>query len=86
MKEQLDYLKKLKKNKRKIIIFQLLIGLSFLIIWEILSRFNIINSFFYSSPTKIIYTIIDLYKNNNLFNNIFLTLYELIISFILGSL
>ncbi len=86
MKEQLDYLKKLKKNKRKIIIFQLLIGLSFLIIWEILSRFNIINSFFYSSPTKIIYTIIDLYKNNNLFNNIFITLYELIISFILGSL
>ena len=80
------YLKKLKKEKRKVIIFQILIGLSFLIIWELLSKFNIINSFFYSSPSKVIKTIIDLYKDNNLFNNIYITLYELFISFILGSL
>ena len=61
-------------------------GLSFIILWELLSRFNIINGFIFSSPSKIIITIIELYKNNNLFNNIYVTLLELFVSFILGSM
>lgn len=81
-----DILKKIKKENRNIRILQIIIGLSFIIIWELLSRFNIINSFIFSSPSKIIITIIDLYKNNNLFNNIYITLLELFISFILGSI
>ena len=40
----------------------------------------------FSSPTSIIKTIINLYKENNLFIHIFTTLYEIIISFILGSI
>ena len=72
----------IKKEKRKNIIVksvQISIGLLFLIIWELLSRYNIINSFIFSSPSNVIKTIIDLYKNNNLFNNIFVTLYEIFI-------
>ena len=77
-----------KQEKKKIIIinfFQLLIGSLFLILWELLSRFNIINSFIFSSPSKIIVTLIDLYNTNNLFNNIYTTIIELFISFTLGS-
>ena len=81
-----NYIKKIKKEKLIIKISQLLIGSLFIIIWEILSRFNIINSFIFSSPTKIIYTIVELYKQNNLFNNILVTIYELFISFSLGSI
>ncbi len=81
-----DILKKIKIEKRNIRIIQINIGLSFIILWEVLSRFNIINSFIFSSPSKILITIIDLYKNNNLFNNIYITLLELFISFILGSI
>ena len=81
-----EVLKKLKKEKRNIRITQIAIGLSFIILWELLSRFNIINSFIFSSPSKILITIIDLYKNNNLFNNIYITLLELFVSFILGSI
>lgn len=80
-----NVLKKIKKEKRNIRITQIIIGLSFIILWELLSRFNIINSFIFSSPTKIFITIVDLYKNNNLFNNIYVTLLELFVSFILGS-
>lgn len=79
----------LKKEKRKNILvkgIQISIGVIFLVIWELLSRFNIINSFIFSSPTKIVITIVDLYKNNNLFNNIWVTLYELFISFGIGSI
>ena len=78
--------KKIKKEKRNIRIIQITIGLSFIIIWELLSRFNIINSFIFSSPSKVLITIIDLCKNNNLFNNIYVTLLELFVSFILGSI
>lgn len=81
-----DILKKIKIEKRNIRIIQINIALSFIILWEVLSRFNIINSFIFSSPSKILITIIDLYKNNNLFNNIYITLLELFISFILGSI
>lgn len=82
----IDYIKKEKRKNILIKIIQILIGVIFLIVWEILSRFNIINSFIFSSPLNIIYTIVDLYKNNNLFNNIFVTLYELFISFGIGSI
>ena len=81
-----EVLKKIKKEKRNIRITQITIGLSLIIIWELLSRFNIINSFIFSSPSKVLITIIDLYKNNNLFNNIYVTLLELFVSFILGSI
>ena len=75
-----------KKKKILIKIIQIGIGLIFLILWELLSKFELINSFIFSSPSRIVSTIIDLYKNNNLFNNIFVTLYELFISFGLGSI
>lgn len=81
-----DIIKKLKRENRNIKIIQIVIGLLFIIVWELLSGFKIINSFIFSSPSKIIKTILDLFNNNNLFNNIYITLYELFIAFILGSL
>ena len=49
-----------------------------------LSNKNIINSFVFSKPSKIINTIINLGIQNNLFNHIFVTLEEVLIAFILG--
>lgn len=82
----IDIVKRMKRKKLLIKIIQISIGVVFLVLWELLSRFGLINSFIFSSPSRIISTIIDLYKNNNLFNNIFITLYELFISFGLGSI
>ena len=81
-----EYLKKIKRNNTYVRLSQVLIGVLFLVVWELSSRFNLINSFIFSSPTKILITIFDLYKNNNLFNNIFVTLMELFVSFSLGSI
>lgn len=80
-----NYIRKEKRNNILVKVIQISIGIIFLLSWELLSRFNIINSFIFSSPTKIVMTIVDLYKNNNLFNNIWVTLYELFISFGIGS-
>lgn len=84
--EHKKYLKKEKKNKILIKLSQIFIITSFFIIWQLLSDFEIINSFIFSSPKNIIKTIYKLYISNNLFNHIFVTLYELLISFILGNI
>ena len=80
------YLKKIKVNKVLVSVTQILILLFLIFIWEYLSDNNIINSFIYSSPSKIIKTIIDLYNTNNLFNHIWVTIYETFISFTLATL
>ncbi len=85
-KEHIEYLKKQKKEKRLICFFRLLIIISFLIIWELLSRFEIINTFLSSSPTEVLETTIQLIKDNTLFMHIGVTLYEVIISFLIATI
>ena len=78
------YLKKIKKENIIVRITQISIALLFIIIWELLARFGIINTFISSSPSKVINTIISLHNQGNLYNHIFVTLYETFISFALG--
>ncbi len=84
--EHKRYLKKLKLNKILIITIQILIITSLIIIWEILAKKNIINTFLSSSPSIIFKTIIDLFKNNNLISHINITFLEVIVSFLLSTL
>ena len=84
--ERKTYLKQTKKEKTLVLFFQILILVLFLIIWEFLNRINLIDTFLLSSPSKIISTIIDLYKNSKLLSHIFTTLKEIIISFFLGNI
>ena len=83
--EHIAFLKKRKKEKILVLLFQILIFIIFITIWQILSNTNKINTFLTSSPKLIYKTIINLI-NNNLFNHILVTTYETIISFILSLL
>lgn len=83
-KEHLLYLKKLKKEKFLVSTCQILILILFLITWELLSKYNLINSFIFSSPSKILATIQNLYLNYHLIEHLLTTLYETIIAFSLG--
>ena len=82
--EHKNYLKKLQKEKIIVLFFQIFILVSFLILWEIASNLKIINPFIFSSPSKVIITIKNLFLNYNLINHILTTLFETLISFILG--
>jgi len=84
--EHKKYLKKIKLNKMLVHLTQLIILIIFIFIWEYLSTNNHINSFIYSSPSKVINTIINLYQENNLFNHIWITIYETIISFSIATI
>ena len=83
-KEQRAYLSKRKKEKLLVIVIQIFLVVAFFILWEVLSRKNIINSFIFSSPSKIIKTISGLIESNNLFPHIWTTVYEILIAFFIG--
>ena len=85
-KEHIEYLKKRKKEKRIVCFFRLLIIVCFLIAWELLSRFELINTFLSSSPTKVIETIYQLFQDKTLFTHIGVTLYEVFISFSIATI
>ena len=77
------YLKSYRKKKLFIRITQLCLALSIIILWEVLAKYEIINSFITSSPSKIVVTIINLFIKDNLIYHIFITLTETIIAFII---
>ena len=82
--KQRAYLKKIKRDNLLILLTQIIIIISFLLTWEFLSKYNIINSFIFSSPSKIIKTLISLISNHNFFNHLYTTTKEVLISFSLG--
>lgn len=80
------YLLKQKITKYTILLSQLLILIFLIILWQSLANLNLINTFITSSPENILNTIINLYQTNNLFSHIWITTYETIISFSLGTI
>lgn len=80
-----DYLKKYTKNKIQILTTQISIFIVFLLSWELLSRYEIISSFFFSSPSKIIHTLGELFHSGELIYHSKITLSETLIGFSLAS-
>ena len=80
------YLKRIKRYNIFVFLTQITLLILFIVIWQILSDKKIIDTFLLSSPKKMLTTIIELIKQNNFFKHIFTTIYEIIISFILGNL
>ena len=83
-KEHLSFLKKIKRRKHLIYLNQILIIIIFFLIWELLSRLNLINTFLFSSPSNIIKTISSLISSNNFTSHCLVTLKEIIVSFTLS--
>lgn len=85
-KEHLEYLKKIKKNKIFIRTIQILIITILLLLWEYAASTGILNAFISSKPSSIKDTILTLYHSNNLWNHIYITVYETLISFFIGTM
>lgn len=83
--EQKKYLKKVKKDKKIILIFQIVILLFLIITWEICSIYGIVDPFIFSCPSRIVKSTIEMLLDGSLIYHIWVTLYETIISFALGS-
>lgn len=85
-KEHKKYLKKIRINNFLIKFTQILIILLFIFIWQFLADNELINTFISSSPKSIINTMISLYKDGTLFHHLWITFYEVLISFLIASI
>ena len=80
---QQQYLLQHRKHKRIVRISRILILLSFLFIWEFTANVGIIDSFIFSSPSKIALCFWGMVLDQSIFLHIGITLYETIVSFLL---
>lgn len=75
------YLSAIKKHKNIVIITRLLIFVIFLTAWELTTRTGIIDSFIFSSPSRIIKCFISLSSDGTIFMHMWTTIYETLICF-----
>lgn len=80
---QMQYLRQHKKHQRIVCISRILILLSFLFIWEFTANVGIIDSFIFSSPSKITLCFWGMVKDGSIFLHMGVTLYETLASFFL---
>ncbi len=83
--EHKKYLRKLKLKKLMIHSTQILILVGFFLMWELLSSKKIIDPFFFSSPSRTIAIIKDLYIDGVLFKHISATLLETMYGFLIST-
>lgn len=85
-KNHYDYLRKYQTKKILIVLTQISILVGFILLWELLSKHEIISSFFFSRPSKIVETLKELYKSGELFYHAGITLKETLIGFSIATL
>lgn len=83
-KERKQYIKSIKKEKRVVHITQIAVLVMFLALWELLAKFNIIDSFIMSSPSRIWQTFMNL-GSNDILKHLWVTVYETIAGFLIGT-
>ncbi len=84
-KARKKYLRNIKKDKCLVLLGQIIIFALFIGLWQLLADTGAIDPFFFSSPSRIVNTIIDLAEDGNLWIHIWTSLYETIIGFIIAT-
>ena len=79
------YIKTLKKDKTIVIILQIFVLLAFLGLWELFASIGVIDPFFFSSPSKIAITIVDLFKDGEIWMHMGISLLETILGFLIAT-
>lgn len=81
-----EFLKDKTKRKWLIIIWQVSLLIVFLVSWELLAYFKVINTFLVSSPSAIYRLLIEYIKNGSLFKHIGISVWETFLGFSIGTI
>lgn len=81
-----QYKAKLMKEKRIVLLFQVLILICFFALWEVASRNRWIDPLIFSAPSKIYLLLIESIGDGSLLIHVSYTLFETVLGFILGTL
>ena len=85
-KEHELYLKKVKREKWKIALLRISILVIFIGVWEVAAHMKWIDPFLTSSPSRIVNSIVDFVKGGTLMTHVWVTCYETILGFTLGTI
>ncbi len=77
------YIKKHHRHHHLVAMLRLLVLISFLTIWECAGRFEIIDTFFFSSPCMVLSFFTEMLRDGSFFTHTGITLLETLISFLL---
>lgn len=80
---QREYIKSYLSMLKVVRIYQIVIMVVFIALWEILTRLKIMDAFVFSSPSRVIKCFIDMAKDGSIFYHCGITLAETFISFAL---
>lgn len=83
---QKEFVRKHLIKNRRIRIYQLIILIGFIAFWEISTHFGIVDPFIFSSPSRVVKTIIEMTVDGKLFYHIGITVLETLVSFALVNL
>ncbi len=83
---QLLFLKKQRQDRIFVRFFRVFIFVMFLLLWELTTYFEIIDSFIFSSPSKVMSCFWGMVLDKSIFLHIGITLYETLFSFLLVTL
>ena len=84
--EHLRFLKKIRRRRRMVVFLRILILFLFLLQWEICADTGVVDSFIFSSPSRIITCFLKMTEDGSVFHHIGITLYETLVSFLLVTL
>lgn len=82
--ERNQYLKKKKREKILIKVVQFSLVIGFIVLWEVLANYGIIDSFIMSQPSRMVKTFLNL-SSNDLLEHMSVTCTETLIGFLLGT-
>ena len=85
-KEQAAFLTSLKRRKTEILLLQVMLLVSFFLLWEIAAVHNWIDPFIFSQPTAMLETAVKMFQDGTLFLHIQTTLWETVVGFLLGTI
>lgn len=83
--EHRNYLKALQRKKMVIYILQAAVLVAVLGLWELAARLNIIDPFIFSSPSRMVKTLVDMIVNKTIYEHVGTTLIETIVGFLSGT-
>lgn len=81
--KQEQFVKNHQKHHRQITSYRFLLLVFFLVIWEVSANTGMIDSFFFSSPSRVIILFVEMVLDNSIFFHIGITLWETVLSFLL---
>ena len=80
-----QYRKKLQREKKFVTTWQIIILIGFFTLWEVTSRFYIIDPLLFSSPSKVSLLLTERFQDGSILEHLSATLFETVLGFIIGT-